>query len=230
MSTDTNAAREPESTVEADVMEEQPARYVVRLSPQETNPARFRVRDRALSYATQYGLSEAAVEDSWATGDVTPDWLAVEEAKYAAREAEAERYSAEWVADLAKDVNTHLAELGITPIEPATARDGRLVPALLAHADPQRSLYSVHASFDEEEGHVLLVGDFRVYASGAFTGLKLADDRFNRAYDVLLARRQGPKRMPEPAPRPSAETQALIAVLDEIRASLDNIARNVSRP
>ncbi|NUR01331.1 MAG: hypothetical protein HOY79_33845 [Streptomyces sp.] len=156
-----------------------------------------------------------------------PEWLAKEEAAYAEREAEAARYNEGWVADLAQDVNTHLTELGISPIEPATVKDGRLVPALLAHADPDRRFYSVHASFDEEEGPALLVGDFRPAGSGAFPGLQLADNRFSQAHDVLLARRRGPKPEPKRPPQPSTDAQAIVRALVDMQTSVDALARAV---
>lgn len=222
-------ATEPDNGPDADD-DEQPARYVVRLTADEENPARFHVRQAALDYATAYELHDFAVQDSWAMGDVEPAWLARVEAAYAAREAETARLDVKAAELSAEDINARLASVGITPIAPATARNGVLSPALLATADPARQFYSVHASFDEDDGPVLLVGDFRREGhEDGFAGLRLSVAQLYSTWDVLHARRVGPKPKPVKPPQPSQDARAITAALGSLAAAVDNLTHAVDR-
>jgi hypothetical protein len=92
-----------------------------------------------------------------ATGTTAQDWLTEAEAEYAAQRAERIRRAGEFAADLAKDVNDRLADLGIVPFTPASGdASGYVVAALLVPAAIDEALYGVHATFDEDEGQVAL--------------------------------------------------------------------------
>ncbi|MDX3672739.1 hypothetical protein [Streptomyces europaeiscabiei] len=162
----------------------------------------------------------------------TLDWLAQAEAAFAAEQAEHTRIEDAYAAETARDVNAKLATLGITPITPAgTDGRGRLIPAQLAPADNAERFYSVWASFDEDEGTVtLLVGDYRSEgAEGRFEGLRLSVDRFTEVRQVLYARRRGPKPVPGKPARRSADVQAIVRGLDELRSAVDALANTVGR-
>jgi hypothetical protein len=227
----TPAASEPENVDQAVTEEEPPARFVVRLSPTEEKPARFHERKAAEAYADGYGLFPHAVRDSWATGETLPPWLAQAEAELAAERAESDRMDEEFALELAKEVNKHLAKVGITPVTPAsTDGSGRLIPALLAPADPEHEFHGVHASFDEETGRVYLLTEDHESPGYGYTGLQLSVEYLDTVRDVLRARRNGPKPTPAEAQQPSADTEALVTALDEVRAALVDIAKRLDRP
>ncbi|MEU2426937.1 hypothetical protein ABZ619_38995 [Streptomyces sp. NPDC007851] len=227
MSTDTNPTTEQDS-----FEEEQPARYLVHLSPLEENPARFHQREKALEYARGYGLGEHAIEDSWATGDTLPPWLAQAEAEVDAERAESDRMDEELAVEFASIINRRLAQLGITPITPAGSDgQGHFAPAFLAASDEEERRYAVYAGFDEEEGAVtLLVEDYRRQGQREFHGLKLAVEKLVDVRNVLYARRNGPLPTPKPKPQPSRDAQAIVGALDQLTAAVDSLARIVSRP
>jgi hypothetical protein len=164
------------------------------------------------------------------TDTTTPDlaWLDKAEAVYAAEEATHSAESAEWAADLAKDVNERLAELGITPVTPASVTGDNVVPALLVPANSEGMLYGVHATFDEEDGLVLLVSDHRL--EGGFEGLRRTYSDFNSVRSVVNARRGSPVNEPAPKPRPSLDAQVIVDALDRLTNAVESVARNVSRP
>lgn len=226
LNTDTNPAIPDETE------EEPPARYLVRLIPTEENPGRFHQRKDAEAYARAYGLTEGAVVDSWATGETLPPWLAQAEADLAAERAASDQADEEFALDLAKDINAHLAKVGITPITPAhTDGKGRLIPAFLAAPSTEYEHYGVHASFDEDTGRVyLLAEDYETGAHRTFYGLRISVDYLDTIQDVLRARRNGPKPMPAEAPKPSVDTLMLAGVLGDVHAALETIAKRLDRP
>lgn len=162
----------------------------------------------------------------------TQSWLELAEKERAEKDAQRDRLAAE----LAKEINTCLAELGITPLTPArTDGEGNLIPAQLTEANQEKQHYIVYADYDEDEGEVsLLVGDYRAKGFREFleprpTGYTLSGRDAAGARSVILyVREKGP--LPPRPEQPSADTHAIVAVLRDIHAALDNIARAVGRP
>lgn len=232
MNTDTNPPTDPETVKQDAAQQDPPARYVVRLTPTETDPGRFHRRQDALKYAEAYGLGEHAVTDSWATGETMPPWLAQAEAAVDAERAESDQVDEEIAAEFARIVNDRLAELGITPITPAgSSGSGHFLPAFLTPSDEGERHYAVYASFDEEEGAVmLLVESYRRPGDREFIGRKPAMDKLTSIRDVLYARSKGPKPTPKPRPTPSLDAQIITQALDHLTDAVESLIRTVSRP
>lgn len=160
------------------------------------------------------------------------DWLKLAEE---VAEEVAERNAS--AAEQALGLNCRLAELGIEPLVPAsTDGHGNLIPAQLTAADAKGCLYSVHAHWDEEEHSVpVLVGDCRPVGFRDFLDLKRTrfeiESHCDAAYArrcVVRARREGPFEPPA-VEGPSADTLAVVAVLRDVHAALDNLAEAVGR-
>ncbi|GHH26117.1 hypothetical protein [Streptomyces rubradiris] len=150
------------------------------------------------------------------------DWLDRAEAEYAAEEAAFEADSARLAASMADGINAYLARMGITPFTPAVADGENVVPALVAPEDPERKLYGVHVTLDDEEGYVLLVSDYRGDVDFA---LRPASVRLDGPRSVVLARRYGPapeKPKPTPKPQPSADAQAIVRAIERLVITLES--------
>ncbi|MGW1801703.1 hypothetical protein ACWCQN_38750 [Streptomyces sp. NPDC001984] len=146
----------------------------------------------------------------------TARWLADAEAAYArTQEADEARKSlaARGAALLRADrINRVLDQLGITPIVPATVPEDTtaFAPALLAEADPEEELYSVHADWDDTAGKVrLTLGHY--WGENEYRG-QLPGRHLNTVADVVHARREGPNSKPDcERIRPSKPTLRQIA-------------------
>jgi hypothetical protein len=165
-----------------------------------------------------------------------PGWLVQAEREYTAFHAEQEAAAEEFAASLADEVNAKLLKLGITPATPAgTDGHGNLLPAQLVPASPERHLYGVYASYDEDEGRVyLLVGDYRPQPNG-FYGLHashydLGDADAERArYLVACVRREGRRPESRKPAQPSADARAIVQALTAVEEALAGLARAVGR-
>ncbi|MFD7769895.1 hypothetical protein [Streptomyces sp. NPDC059787] len=119
-----------------------------------------------------------------------PKWLADAEAAQARREEATYARKALDAVEHAHSVNRALADLGITPIVPASAPAGHafVSPAFLVESDPEQELYSVHALWDDSAGKVRLgLGHYWNDDTGIYPGRLLTT-----VDDVVHARREGP--------------------------------------
>ncbi|MGW0562845.1 hypothetical protein ACWDZ4_20055 [Streptomyces sp. NPDC003016] len=129
----------------------------------------------------------------------TPEWLAKAEEAERERETLEEQQQRARAADQAKKVNTHLAQVGITPAWPASA--GRWVaPALLVYGSARDETYPVWASYRDDLGVVLLVGGDDEGRRAEFAG------ELNTVADVVRAHREG--SVPGDVGRPDWRRQA----------------------
>ncbi|MFJ5645788.1 hypothetical protein [Streptomyces sp. NPDC093223] len=158
------------------------------------------------------------------------DWLAQAEAAYAAEETETEAEAAcvRAAKSMADELNERLTQLGITPLTRAVADGDSIAPALLAPEDPARQFYGVYATFDEEDGPVLLVSDY--HGKNGFQ-LRPASIKLDGPRSVVVARRYGPAPTPQPKPKPqlSADAQAIVEVLGDLANAVENAALSVAR-
>ncbi|RNG30371.1 hypothetical protein [Streptomyces botrytidirepellens] len=102
-------------------------------------------------------------------------------------------------------------------------------PRCLSPAAPDEKFYGVHATYDEDEGKVeLRVSDYR--QEGGFKGLASTDCQLDSARSVILARRLGPRYTGyTPAP-PSGDALAIVQALGNLQATVEAVARSLSRP
>jgi hypothetical protein len=159
------------------------------------------------------------------------DWLDQAEAEYAAEETKAEAAGVRAAEGMAEELNERLTELGITPLTRAMADGDSIAPALLAPEDPARQFYGVYATFDEENGPVLLVSDYD--GKNGFR-LRPASIKLEGPRSVVLARRYGPAPVPKPQPQLSADAHAIVQALSALAGAVENaglsVAHAVARP